>query len=160
MSLPRSKITAQGQISIPAEITRMTHVPPEKLITLRFGWVWRSIGLLFVFLAVAFPVLMMLNNEELDASISIAMGLMAVAGVLTYLYYRKYEVRILGNGFQVSRLLRPVCDVSWDRVRSVRFSGNDLEFELSDGRVVTVNGYLAGVQTLLDSANEHLPKWG
>lgn len=127
------------------------------VIVLRFGWVYHAIGLLFVFLAAAFPVLMWLNNEELDGTLVGALVVLALIGWWTFLYSRAYEVSIADGGFTLRRFGFRAREVEWSSVVAVRFRGADVRFEVANGRAVSIYGYLPGLSRLLTAAEERLP---
>jgi hypothetical protein len=125
---------------------------------LGFGWAYPLIGLLFVFLGAAFPLLMWWNGEAFDGSIVAALVVMAVGGGWSFLYLRSYRVRIQDDGFVLSRLWVPAREVLWSSVVAVRVKAGNVIFETTDGRALRVSGQLPDVRQLLAVAEERLPQ--
>ena len=125
---------------------------------LRFGWARQLIGLTFVFLAAALPLLMWWNGEAFDVSIVVGLVGMAVFGAWAFLYARSYEVRIRDDGFVLSRLWTPGREVLWSSVVAARVTHRNVAFDTTDGRTVRVSGDLPDLQRLLAVAEERLPQ--
>jgi hypothetical protein len=134
----------------------MSNAPEEPV--LRFGWVFHAVGLTLVLLAALFPLLMWLNRESFDASVIVTLVALAVFGTTTFLYSRAYEVRILNDGFVLSRLMSRPREVKWSSVVAARLDAGDVIFDTTDGQTIKISGYLPDLRRLVVIADERLPK--
>ena len=123
---------------------------------LRFGWVHPLIGVTFVVISVAIPLLMWWNGEEIDSTIIVTFVAFAIVGSWLFFHLRAYEVRVSDVGFVLLRLGFPPVEVQWSSVILTR-PGRSIAFDTLDGRAVKVNAQLPGLDRLLAIAEKHVP---
>ena len=125
--------------------------------TFRYGMVWRAMGGFPIFLAIAIPILMVLNNEKFDRDFFVWLIAFAAAGIWSCLYFTKYAVTLGADGFTVERFARRPLVIAWREVHSARAKDGELTLRTIDNRRIKFNSYFPGYAALESAAVANLP---
>jgi len=120
-------------------------------------WPWRLIGPLFIFLSVAFPVLIVTQDRKpLDTPNIVAFLGMAIFGLWQALYMYRYSATLHCSGF-VLEGLHLARRVEWRDVVRVEIDQKAVRFSLVDGQIVKISIHFSHLRELLEHAETSLP---
>lgn len=128
---------------------------------LTFSWPFHLLGPLLVLLAIAFPVLIVTQDQQpLTSEIFSMAGAMVLVGIFCSVYMARYAILLRADGFTLKTVFS-TKDVLWRDVVQVGFDDRGKVtiaiFTLASGRKVKVPFSLPRVERLLQEAAERLP---